>query len=506
MTCVLGLDIGTTSTIGILVEIPGKIFSVISRPATLNSPHPGWAEENPQEWWNNVCEITRELLRNSGTNAQSIAAIGVTGMLPAVVLLDEENAVLRPSIQQSDGRCGKQVSELRAEWKEQSFISKAGNGINQQLVGAKLRWIEENEPQVYSRIATVFGSYDFVNWKLTGEKAIEQNWALEAGFVDIGSNLIDTQLVAFAHVPSGALPRKSVSHEVLGTVTAQAAAATGLLEGTPVVGGAADLIASALGAGIVNPGDVLLKFGGSVDVLIATNRVVPDPRMFLDYHLVPGLYMPNGCMSTGGSGLNWFARTFAGAEAETAANLGITVHQYLDSLAEKCSPGCDGLTILPYFLGEKTPIHDATARGVFDGLTFSHSIGHIWRALLEAYAYAIVQHIEVLNDMGHRTDSFFATDGGSNSRIWMQIVADVLQRPVQRLAGHPGSCLGAAWTAAIGAGLTDDWSGISCFVSKAGRLEPDPDNAQMYREGYLRFRELYERLADRSKLVAAKME
>lgn len=494
-TCVLGLDIGTTSTIGILIEVTGKILGMASRPVTLNSPHPGWAEEDPKEWWDNVCGITGELLHTSGINARSIAAIGVTGMLPAVVLLDSGDALLRPSIQQSDGRCGKQVADLRAEWDETSFIAKAGNGINQQLVGAKLRWIEEHEPDVHARIATVFGSYDYINWQLTGEKAVEQNWALEAGFTDIATGLIDDELVSLARAPRSAIPRKSVSHAVLGHVTAQAAAATGLAEGTPVVGGAADLVASALGAGIVNPGDVLLKFGGSVDVLIATGKAVPDPRMFLDYHLVPGLYMPNGCMSTGGSGLNWFAKTFAGAEALTAASLGLTVHQYLDRLAEDCAPGSDGLTILPYFLGEKTPIHDAAARGVFDGLTFSHGIGHLWRALLESYAYAIVHHIEVLNDMGHRTDNFVVSDGGSNSKIWMQIVADVLQRPLQRLTGHPGSCLGAAWTAAIGAGLTEDWSGIDRFVSHSDRLEPDTGNVRVYRAGYMRFRDLYRRRA-----------
>lgn len=495
MACVLGLDIGTTSTIGILIEMPDKVLGIVSRPVVLSSPHPGWAEEDPADWWANVCGITQELLRKTLVAASDIAAVGVTGMLPAVVLLDSSDEVLRPSIQQSDGRCGKQVAELRAEIDEKTFIAKAGNGINQQLVGAKLRWIAENEPKISASIATVFGSYDFINWKLTAEKAIEQNWALEAGFVDVRTHRIDDGLVALAHVPREAIPRKSVSHEIIGRITEEAASETGLALGTPVVGGAADLIASALGAGVVRPGDVLLKFGGSVDVLIATDRVVPDPRMFLDYHLVPGLYMPNGCMSTGGSGLNWFTQVFARAELECARADGISVHQYLDRLAATCPPGCDGLAILPYFLGEKTPIHDPRARGVFDGLTFSHTIGHLWRALLEAYAFAIVHHIEVLNDMGHRTENFLVSDGGSNSRVWMQIVADVLQRPLQRLKGHPGSCIGAAWTAAIGAGLTDDWSGVARFVSLADRLEPDPSKADVYRKGYRRYRDLYSRLS-----------
>lgn len=494
MTCVLGLDIGTTSTIGILIRLPDQVLGIASRPVRLSTPHAGWAEEDPAEWWSNVCDISRELIGKAGIDGAEIAAIGAAGMLPAVVLLDDEGRILRPSIQQSDGRCGAEVAELRAEYDEAAFIAKAGNGINQQLVTAKLRWIARHEPDVFARIATVFGSYDYVNWRLTGERAVEQNWALEAGFVDVGRGVIDDELVALARVPRSAVPRKVASHEILGRVTVEAAAATGLAAGTPVVGGAADMIASALGAGVVSAGDVLLKFGGAVDILTATDKVQPDPRLYLDYHLIPGLFMPNGCMSTGGSVLNWFVRTLAGGEAAAAAAAGVGPHQHLDRLAAEKPAGAEGLTVLPYFLGEKTPLHDPAARGVFEGLTLSHDIGHLWRALLEAYAYAIVHHVEVLRDMGHRAERFVVSDGGSASRVWMQIVADVLQQPVQRLTGHPGSCLGAAWTAAIGAGLTNDWSAVSRFVEFGDRLEPDPANEAVYSAGYRRFRDLYRRL------------
>ncbi|MBY5839034.1 FGGY-family carbohydrate kinase (plasmid) [Rhizobium leguminosarum] len=491
MSITLGLDIGTTSTIGILIELPNRVLGLTSRPSTLHSPQHSWAEEDPAEWWANVCEITRELIATTGIEARQISAVGVTGMLPTVVLLDDAGYVLRPSIQQSDGRCGEEVEELKAEWDEADFLAKAGNGINQQLVTAKLRWIARHEPAVFERIATVMGSYDFINWKLTGEKAIEQNWALEAGFVDINTDRLDDELIGLARVRRDAIPRKAASHEVLGHLTNESAKATGLAPGTPVIGGAADMIASAFGAGINKAGDVLLKFGGAVDILTATDVVRPDRRMFLDYHLVPGLYMPNGCMSTGGSGLNWFISTFAGREQIAAKAEGISVHHYLDRLAAACAPGADGLTILPYFLGEKTPIHDAGARGLIDGLTLSHHIGHLWRAMLEAYAYALRHHIDVLNDIGHPTTRFIVSDGGSQSRIWMQIVSDVLQQPLQGLTGHPGSCLGVAWAAAIGAGLTKDWSGVTAFVGQGDRIVPDADNAAVYDRGYRTYRALY---------------
>jgi xylulokinase len=503
MRCVLGLDIGTTSTIGVLIRLPDQTLALASRPVTLRSEKVGWAEEDPEQWWANVGEIVRELLRAAGVSPADVGAVGVTGMLPEVVLLDSSGRLLRPSIQQSDARCAAEVDELRAEIDERAFLAKAGNGVNQQLVAPKLRWVERHEPEIFSRIGTVFGSYDYINWRLSGARAIEQNWALEAGFVDVKTHAIDDPLVALAHIPRAALPRKIASHEILGTVSSQGGAETGLAPGTPLIGGAADLIASALGAGVVNAGDVLLKFGGSVDILTATDQASPDPRLFLDYHLKPGLFVPNGCMSTGGSALNWFVQHFASGEAPAAKAADVSIHQWLDRLAETRPAGSDGLVITPYFLGEKTPIHDPQARATFDGLTLSHDIGHVWRALLEAYAYAIAHHVEVLNEIGYRTERFIVSDGGSSSRVWMQIVADVIRQPLTRLAGHPGSCVGAAWTAAIGAGLASDWSAISAFVRPADRIEPRREVAETYRRGYQRYREIYGRLADRQGLRAS---
>lgn len=494
MRCVLGIDVGTTSTIGILVRLPDQVLGIASRPVTLTSRQPGWAEEDPEQWWKNVCAIVRELIAAAGIDAGEIAGVGVTGMLPAVVLLDSDGRLLRPSIQQSDGRVAAEVEELKAEIDEAAFLRRAGNGINQQLVATKLRWIEKHEPQVFARIATVFGSYDYVNWRLTGERRVEQNWALEAGFVDIATDALSPDLIAHGHVPASAVPPIARSHEIIGTVGETAAKATGLAEGTPVVGGAADLIASALAAGVTRDGQVLLKFGGSFDILVAAGKAEPDARMFLDYHLVPGLFMPNGCMSTGGSGLNWFAGNFAGGERPAAEAAGLTLHQHLDRLADNLPAGAEGVTIVPYFLGEKTPIHDPFARGTITGLSLSHTVGHVWRALLEAYGYAARHHVEVLRDLGHRPARYLASDGGAGSRVWMQIVADILQAPIQRLKGHPGSCLGAAWAAAVGTGQVADWSGIGAFVEQGDTIEPDPANATVYADGYRRFRAVYEAL------------
>jgi xylulokinase len=200
-------------------------------------------------------------------------------------------------------------------------------------------------------------------------------------------------------------------------------------------------------------------------------------------------------MSTGGSGLDWFANNFAAATRTDAASLGLSLHQYLDRRAGEIPAGANGVRIIPYFLGEKTPIHDPSARGAITGLSLSHGIAHVWRALLEAYAYAIKHHIEVLSEMGHPLERFRACDGGASSRVWMQIVSDVIGKPVQLLTGHPGSCLGAAWTAAMAVGVADQWSGVERFVLEDELILPNQSNAPTYCNGYRLFRETYRQLA-----------
>jgi xylulokinase len=483
---VIGLDIGTTSTIGILVELPDRVVSVATRPTTLSSLHPGWAEEDPLEWWANACAVLRELMSDADKSA--LAGICVTGMVPAIVLLDGDARLLRPSIQQSDGRSATEVAELAAEIDARDFLMKAGNGVNQQLLAAKSRWLERHEPKIFARIATVFGSYDYINWRLTGVRSLERNWALEAGLINLATNALDDDLIALTHLPRSAIPPIHGAHQKIGAVTGAAAEATGLPQGLPVFGGAADHIASALAAGIVAPGDVLLKFGGAGDIIMAAKAARPDPRLFLDYHLVPGLFAPNGCMAASGSALNWLAELI-GPDAG-----GEKPHPRLDLLAAEVSAGSDGVLCLPYFLGEKTPIQDPLARGTFTGLSLGHGPGHLWRSLLEAVAYGFRHHVQVFDELGYAPQRFFASDGGSQSKVWMQILADVMQKPVRLLANPYGSCVGAAWVAAIGSGQTVGWNDVQRLSGLGATIAPDPSRAAVYDRGYSEFRDLYETL------------
>ena len=484
---VVGLDIGTTSTIGILVELPNRIVAVASRPTTLSSPHPGWAEENPAEWWANSCAVLRELMA-AVQDRRALAGVCVTGMVPAIVLLGADGELLRPSIQQSDCRSATEVAEIAAEIDARAFLAKTGNGVNQQLLAAKSRWLERHETAIFAKVETVFGSYDYINWRLTGVRGVERNWALEAGLIDVGTDALDDDLIALAHMSRSAIPPIHASHQRLGVVTADAERMTGLPQGRPVFGGAADHIASALAAGIVQPGDVLLKFGGAGDIIMAAKAARPDPRLFLDYHLIPGLFAPNGCMAASGSALNWLASLVAPESG------GGKPHRRLDALAASVPPGSDGVLCLPYFLGEKTPIQDPLARGTFTGLSLGHSAGHLWRALLESVAYGFRHHVKVFDELGYAPTRFFASDGGSQSTVWMQIMADVLQAPVRLLQNSHGSCVGAAWVAAIGSGQNVGWNDVQRLSGLGASIAPDPSHAALYDRGYSEFRDLYETL------------
>lgn len=490
MPAVIGIDIGTTSTIGILIDLPGRIVGIVSKPTDLISLHPGWAEENPEQWWHNSCSVIRELLALEPDLATSLVGVGVAGMVPAIVLLDEEDNLLRRSIQQSDGRSTQQVSEINAEIDSVDFLARTGNGVSQQIVATKLRWIKRHEPEIFAHIGTCFGSYDYINWRLTGEKRIEHNWALESGFFDLKQNKITPELIALADIPQTALPPIAKSHEIIGRVTAAAALQSGLPEGLPVVAGTADHVASAYAAGVVQAGDVLLKFGGAGDILISVDDVVPDHRIFLDHHVIPGRFMPNGCMAATGAMLNWLVSGFvSGLAAESDKP-----HTFLDDKASAIPAGSEGVFVLPYLLGEKSPIQNPDARGVIAGLSLNHSQAHLWRAALEGVGYAFKHHLEVFRELGYPVRRLLVSDGGAKSHVWMQIVADILQQPLQQLEGHPGSCLGSAWVAAMGVGASQEWGAVTTLLRQGKVIQPNPRNKVVYEAGYEKFRLLYEDL------------
>ncbi len=483
---VIGIDVGTTAVKAVAVNREGSVVSSAEAEHHLSSPFPGWAEENPEDWWQNVLKTLGQVIRDAGSSAR---AVGVSGMVPALVLLDANGQVLRPSIQQNDARTTKELAWLREHLDEEAFFQATGQTINQQIVPPKLLWLRRHEPEVSLQMRWMLGSYDFITFRLTGALCVEQNWALEGGFLRAEDRQWYLPMFQVLGITPEVLPPARRPHEIVGRSLAEVEEKTGLPRGTPVVAGSADHIAAALAAGLTRPKDLVLKFGGAGDVLYCVDRFLPDRRLFLDYHDIPGMYVLNGCMASSGSLLKWFrdqfAREISGRE---------DAYQRLDQEAAGVPPGSDGLVVLPYFLGEKTPIMDPLARGVIAGLTLSHTRAHVFRAFLEAVVYGFAHHVEVLNEIGHPVQRVLVMDKGAQSPLWRQITSDVLGLPVYHLTrGHTGSAYGVAYVAGVAAGFWD-WSFIEQVVSVNTVHEPDGSAHSRYQELYRIYREIYPHL------------
>lgn len=479
---VLGIDVGTTALKAVALHQERGIVAQAERPHELLSPHPGWAEEDPQQWWTTTIEALRALLAK--IPAGEVAAVSVSGMVPAMVLLDAAGRPLRPSIQQNDARSISEVQELQDNVNGAEFFTITGGVPNQQNIDPRWRWLLKHEAALVERSAHLCGSYDFIVYRLTGQFSLEENWAAESGLYDIREHRWHHPYLKQAAIDPAVLPVVRQPTEIVGSITGEVAQQTGLRAGTPVVAGSADHIAAALAAGLTQDGDILLKFGGAGDILYCSAVAEPDEHFYFDYHDIPGLTIISGCMATSGSLVKWFARELAGGASLAA----------LDAEAAAVAAGADGIIVLPYFLGEKTPIFDPSARGVFAGVMLHHTRAHLYRAVLESVCYAFAHHLALLQDAGRPIRRIYAADGGSRSSLWMQIAADVTGQPVQVVAGEAASALGTAFVGAMGVGMFTDWHEISRFISQGPIYNPQPAASERYRAGLALYRDLYQRL------------
>ncbi len=478
----LGIDIGTTATKLIAIDVEGHLLSEVSLPATLYSPQPNFAEEDTSEWWKNVCYGIPLCLEKANITPVQVAAVGVSGMVPTLILVDQNGSPLRRSIQQNDARSYEEIDYFRQHLDEQQVFQKTGSAITQQSIGPKLLWLFRHEPEIFAQTWKVMGSYDYINFRLTGEVTIEQNWALESGLYDLYRRDWDDTLLEMSHLRREQLPPVHAPSDVIGTITMDAANQTGLKEGTPVVAGSADHVASAFSVGIKENGDLLVKLGGAGDILYSLNRLEIDPRLFLDYHVIPGLYLINGCMAASGSIIKWFRNQFAPEKDYTA----------LDQEAYDIPPGSDGLILLPYFIGEKTPIFDPLARGVFFGLTLQHTRAHLYHAILEGISFGFLHHIQVMQERGWKIHRVRVANGGARSTLWRQITANVIGYALEEVAHHPGSSLGAAFIAGIGVGAFQDWSEIEKYITVNQITHFDPEAHATYQRLFGIYRQIYE--------------
>jgi xylulokinase len=498
----LAIDIGTTATKCILVDPETGIVAQDERPVTLFSARPGWAEEDPDAWWANVCDLVPAVLARAG--AGRVRAIGVTGMVPALICLDRQGRPLRPSIQQNDARADREIASLRHSLADAGVLQRTGSPITQQSVGPKVLWLRHHEPEVIRQTTSICGSYDFIVRRLTGGSArdsapvlentvpastVEANWALESGLYDFRAGTWAEDICRACGVDPGWLGAVTPADHVVGVADRSARPE---LAGVPVVAAGADHVAGAFAAGLTEPGEVVVELGGAGNILAGAREPVIDERLFLDYHLVPGVWLPNGCMATTGSLVRWFQRELGGG----------TPLELLDAEAAAAGAGSGGLVLTPYFLGEKTPINDPLARGVLAGLHLGHRRGHLFRAVLEGVAYGFRHHVDILHELGIRPGRVNLTGGGSGSGLWRQIIADVLAMPVVRRDQRSGSAVGAAFAAGMAVGVFDSWTAITRLSASGERTEPDPRTAERYDDLYGVYRSLYPALLNQQHALA----
>ncbi len=492
---VVGIDTSTTATKAVLVDDAGGVVSVGVDEYGVNSPRPGWSEQDPQQWWEATCAAVRSAL--SGAPTAQVRGVGLTGQMHGSVLLDRHQDVVRPALLWNDQRTAEQCQEIRERVGAQRLVSLTGNDALTGFTAPKLLWVREHEPARWERVAHVLLPKDYVRLRLTGELATDVADASGTLLLDVASRSWSAPVLEALGLSSSLMPRLAEGPEVTGVVTAEAASATGLPEGIPVVAGGGDQSANAVGVGAVSPevGALSLGTSGVVFVPTASPVVEPEGRVHAFCHAVPGQWHVMGVMLSAAGSLRWYRDTIApGTEFAT-----------LVAEAADIPPGAEGLTFLPYLTGERTPHADPDARGAFVGLSVRHSRAHLTRAVLEGVAFGLRDGLELMGAAGvPLPGQLRASGGGTRSPLWRQIVSDVLGVALVSVGTAEGAAFGAAVLAAVGIGWADS---VEAATARMVHVQPitaatRPDEAaagtassNRYAEPYAAYRELYPALA-----------
>jgi xylulokinase len=481
----LGIDTSTTSSKALLIDESGTVIAVASSPHSLQTPRPLWSEQDPHEWWGAVSASIRSVLEKAGIGGERIAAVGLTGQMHGLVLLDEAGNVLRPAILWNDQRTQSQCNEIHQIMGKEKFIQITGNVALTGFTAPKILWVKENEPDVYAKAKHVLLPKDYIRYKLTGEYALDKADGAGTVLFDLKSRDWSDEVLSALDIPRAWMPKTFEGPESTGCVTEQAASLTGLKVGTPVAAGGGDQAAQAVGVGAVEPGIVGLTVGTSGVVFATTPSALiePEGRLHAFCHAVPGMWHFMGVMLSAAGSLQWYRDTLAP---------NVSFDDLLKE-AESVPAGSEGLQFLPYLTGERTPHPDPLARGAFIGLTVRHSRAHMTRALLEGVAFGLKDSFTLIQNAGlGAITQVRASGGGTKGALWRQIFASVLEAELVTVNTTEGAAYGAALLAGVGAGAwTDVPSACKASVKMTGSTLPDSSQAAVYGRSYLLFQELY---------------
>ena len=481
----LGIDTSTTGTKALLVNELGGVVASASAPHTLQTPRPLWSEQDPQEWWQAAQQSIRAVIEQSTIHPGAIAAIGLTGQMHGLVLLDATGQVLRPAILWNDQRTGAQCAEIHRRVGRERFIQITGNVALTGFTAPKILWVAQHEPQVYALACHVLLPKDYLRYCLTGEYAMDKADGAGTVLFDLKARDWSAEVLAALDIPANWMPPTYEGPQVTGRVTVEAAEATGLKAGTPVVAGGGDQSAGAVGVGAVEPGVIALTVGTSGVVFATTPSALIEPqgRLHAFCHAVPGRWHFMGVMLSAAGSLQWYRDTLAP---------GMPFDELLQE-AFDVPAGSEGLLFLPYLSGERTPHPDPLARGAFVGLTLRHGRGHLTRALLEGVAFGLKDSFTLIQEAGlSEMHQVRASGGGTKSPLWRQILADVLGVELVTVNTTEGAAFGAALLAGVGAGNWEDVP-VACreAITITGCTVPDLAQVEIYRQRYPAYRALY---------------
>jgi xylulokinase len=485
MTYFLGIDTSTTGSKALVMDERGEVIAVGSSPHTLQTPRPLWSEQDPREWWDAVSASIRSVLEQAGIAGEAIGAVGLTGQMHGLVLLDEAGDVLRPAILWNDQRTQSQCDEIHARLGKERFIQITGNVALTGFTAPKILWVKENEPDVYGRAKHVLLPKDYIRLKLTGEYAMDKADGAGTVLFDLRSRDWSDEVLSALEIPRAWMPKTFEGTEFTGYVTETAAQLTGLKVGTPVAAGGGDQAAGAVGVGAVEPGIVGLTVGTSGVVFATTPSALiePEGRLHAFCHAVPGLWHFMGVMLSAAGSLQWYRDTLA-------------PNMSFDELlkeAEMVPAGSEGLQFLPYLTGERTPHPDPLARGAFIGLTIRHQRAHMTRAVLEGVAFGLKDSFTLIQSAGlGAITQVRASGGGTKGALWRQILASVLEAELVTVNTTEGAAYGAALLASVGAGAWADVPSASdACIKITGSTQPESSQVGEYQKAYPLYQELY---------------
>jgi xylulokinase len=484
----LGIDVGTGGTRAVVIDDGGSVISsATENHRAFASPQIGWAEQDPCDWWRACGLAVRKTLANGRLRGDQISCVGFSGQMHGAVLLDEQGHVVRPALIWCDLRTEKQSRDLTARIGAERWIQLACNPPLPNFTLTKCLWVRENEPENWSRVHSLMLPKDYVRFQLTGERATDVAEASGTLLLDVARRRWSQEILQLVQIDESILPSLYESPEICGQVSVSGAAATGLQKGTPVVAGAGDQAAGAIGMGIVSPGAVSATIGTSGVVFAATDRPALDRqgRVHTFCHAVPGRWMVMGVTQAAGLSLRWFRDQFGTRD-------GIESYDSLTTEAAKVPAGCDALLWAPYLMGERTPHLDAEARGMLVGLTASHTRAHVIRAILEGVAFSLRDTFTIFEEMKVPVKTIRLGGGGARSALWRQIQADAYGQPVETVEAEEGAAYGAAILAGVG---VKAWpfveTACNALVHVAERVNANSENLPVMERAYAAYRRIY---------------